>query len=64
MSGLTPLAHRIDAVIDGAVYDGRIVGTVVLVTQNGERAYARAAGHATVRRALRRRSTRSSAWPR
>ena len=46
MSGLTPLAHRIDAVIDGAVYDGRIVGTVVLVTQNGERAYARAAGHA------------------
>jgi len=46
MSGLTPLAQRVDAVIDGAVYDGRIVGTVVLVTQNGERAYARAAGHA------------------
>jgi CubicO group peptidase (beta-lactamase class C family) len=46
MSGLTPLAHRIDAVIDRAVDDGRIVGTVVLVTQNGERAYARAAGHA------------------
>ncbi|SHE62629.1 CubicO group peptidase, beta-lactamase class C family [Kaistia soli DSM 19436] len=40
------LASRIDAVIDAAVGAGSIVGTVVMVAQDGDIAYARAAGHA------------------
>jgi CubicO group peptidase (beta-lactamase class C family) len=46
MLELERLAQRIDAVIDAAITEGRIVGTVVLVTENGEPAYARAAGQA------------------
>jgi CubicO group peptidase (beta-lactamase class C family) len=43
---LEPRAPRVDAVIDQAVAAGRIVGTVVLVSRNGVRVHARAAGHA------------------
>jgi CubicO group peptidase (beta-lactamase class C family) len=39
-------SRRVDAAIDDAVAAGRIVGTVVLVTQNGVPVYERAAGHA------------------
>lgn len=46
MSTPTRLAQRIDDVIDAAVDEGRIVGTVVLVRQNGAPTYVRAAGHA------------------
>jgi CubicO group peptidase (beta-lactamase class C family) len=46
MPVLESLVPRIDAVIDAAVDDGRIVGTVVLVAEDGVPAYARAAGHA------------------
>lgn len=42
----THLARRIDAVIDTAVEAGSIVGAVVMVAQDGDIAYARAAGHA------------------
>ncbi len=35
-----------DAVIDGALLAGRVVGAVVLVRHHGEPVYARAAGHA------------------
>lgn len=40
------LRARLDAVIDGAIAADRIVGTVVLVSRDGETAYARAAGMA------------------
>lgn len=40
------VAGRIDAVIDGAVAKGSIVGTVVLVARDGRPVYRRAAGHA------------------
>lgn len=40
------LEHRLDAVIDRAVADQRIVGAVVLVAQDGQNAYCRAAGFA------------------
>jgi len=40
------LAARIDAVIDAAVAESRIVGAVVMVAKDGAIAYARAAGHA------------------
>jgi CubicO group peptidase (beta-lactamase class C family) len=46
MPSVTPLVKRVDAVIDAALADGRIVGTVVLMTDNGVPVYARAAGHA------------------
>ena len=46
MPRLEPLAQRVDAVIDQAVAAGRIVGTVVLVSENGLPLYERAAGHA------------------
>jgi CubicO group peptidase (beta-lactamase class C family) len=46
MPGLDRLVQRVDAVLDAAVAEGRIVGTVVLVTENGVPAYARAAGQA------------------
>lgn len=46
MPMLESLVERIDAVIDAAVDDGRIVGTVVRVAEEGMPAYARAAGHA------------------
>ena len=39
-------AQRVDAVIDDAVAAGRIVGTVVLVAENGVPVYERAAGYA------------------
>ena len=37
---------RLDAVIDAAVAEERIVGTVVMVAEHGEIVYARAAGFA------------------
>lgn len=37
---------RIDAVMERAIRDGKIVGTVVIVTEDGETVYSRAAGHA------------------
>lgn len=37
---------RLDAVIDSAIRDGVIVGAVVLVAEDGEIVYRRAAGHA------------------
>jgi CubicO group peptidase (beta-lactamase class C family) len=40
------MQHRVDAVIDRALSDESITGTVVLVRQNGKSIYARAAGHA------------------
>src|ERR1700722_9037757 len=40
------MQSRIDALIDRAISDRKIVGAVVLVEKNGERAYARAAGFA------------------
>jgi len=40
------LEARLDAVIDRAVADQRIVGAVVLVAQDGQNAYCRAAGFA------------------
>lgn len=40
------IASRLDAVIDGAIAAERIVGAVVLLSRNGERIYARAAGFA------------------
>ena len=42
----TTLTERLDAVIDGAIAAERIVGAVVLVRQNGQPIYARAAGMA------------------
>ncbi|MFS8048771.1 serine hydrolase domain-containing protein [Rhizobium sp. BR 314] len=38
--------ERIDAVIEKAIVAGKIVGTVVIVVQNGETIYSRAAGYA------------------
>jgi CubicO group peptidase (beta-lactamase class C family) len=46
MPVLESLVPRVDAVIDAAVDDGRIVGTVVLVAEEGAQVYERAAGHA------------------
>lgn len=40
------LDDRLDAVIDAAIAENRIVGTVVFVSERGETVYARAAGHA------------------
>ena len=40
------LVGRLDAVIDAALADQKIVGAVVLVARDGELAYGRAAGHA------------------
>ena len=40
------LAKRLDAVIDAALAERRIVGGQILVARDGEVAYARAAGHA------------------
>ncbi|WP_210190018.1 serine hydrolase domain-containing protein [Ensifer adhaerens] len=39
-----PLSARLDPVIDRAIADKRIVGTVILVARDGEVVYARAAG--------------------
>ncbi len=39
-----PIESRLDAVIDGALAERRVVGAVVLVARNGEPAYRRAAG--------------------
>ena len=46
MPVLESLGQRIDAVIDAAVGAGRIVGTVVLVAEDGVPVHSRAAGHA------------------
>jgi CubicO group peptidase (beta-lactamase class C family) len=43
---LSPFALAVDAAIDQALSDRRIVGTVVLVSHRGEPVYARAAGWA------------------
>ncbi|MGO4842919.1 serine hydrolase, partial [Rhizobiaceae sp. 2RAB30] len=45
-SGDGALAGRLDAIIDGAVEKGTIVGTVVLVARDGRLVYHRAAGFA------------------
>ncbi len=42
----TAVAARLDAVIDQAVAESRIVGAVVMVAEHGAIAYSRAAGHA------------------
>jgi CubicO group peptidase (beta-lactamase class C family) len=44
--GEVGLRVRLDHAIDGALEDGRIVGTVVLVAKGGEIVYSRAAGFA------------------
>jgi len=46
MSFDSALAKRLDAVIDAALAERRIVGGQILVARDGEVAYARAAGHA------------------
>ena len=46
MAGTAPVRQAIDAVIEEAVEDGRVVGTVVLVWNHGTPVYARAAGYA------------------
>lgn len=46
-------AARLDAVIDAAIRDGVIVGAVVLVAEDGELVYRRAAGHADREAGLR-----------
>ena len=48
-------AARLDAVIDAAIRDGVIVGAVVLVAEDGELVYRRAAGHADREAGLRTR---------
>lgn len=45
-AGNAGLTERMDAAIDAAVAEDRIVGTVVVVAQGGEVVYARAAGMA------------------
>jgi CubicO group peptidase (beta-lactamase class C family) len=40
------LAQRLDAAIDAALNEQRLVGAVVMVSRDGELAYSRAAGHA------------------
>jgi CubicO group peptidase (beta-lactamase class C family) len=40
------LAQRLDAAIDAALDEQRLVGAVVMVSKDGELAYSRAAGHA------------------
>ncbi|TPG57636.1 serine hydrolase domain-containing protein [Ewingella americana] len=49
---LTHLPSRIDAVIDQALYDHRLVGTVVMVSHQGTLRYCRAAGLADRESAL------------
>ena len=44
MSKAATLTDRVDAVIDRAIAEKRIVGTVVLVNKDGKQIYARAAG--------------------
>lgn len=46
MAGKAPVRQAIDTVIDEALEDGRVVGTVVLVRAHGTPVYTRAAGHA------------------
>jgi CubicO group peptidase (beta-lactamase class C family) len=46
MAGEAPVRQAIDAVIEEAVKDGRVVGAVVLVRNHGTPVYARAAGYA------------------
>ena len=44
MSQVATLTHRVDAAIDRAITEKRIVGVVVRVNQDGKEVYARAAG--------------------
>ena len=44
MSKAATLSSRVDAAIDKAIAEKRIVGAVILVNQDGEEVYARAAG--------------------
>ncbi|WP_437915054.1 serine hydrolase domain-containing protein [Sorangium sp. So ce302] len=44
--GDEPLRRRLDAVVEAAIAEGRIVGTVVVVARDGEVVYRRAAGFA------------------
>ena len=46
MTAVSTLEGRLDAVVDQALADKRIVGAVVLAARDGETAYARAAGAA------------------
>ena len=46
MAGDAGVRQAIDAVIDEAVEDGRVVGTVVFVRDQGKPVYARGAGYA------------------
>jgi len=43
------LAKRVDAVVDSAIADNRLVGTVVLVLRDGQLVYHRALGWRTAR---------------
>jgi CubicO group peptidase (beta-lactamase class C family) len=45
-AGAAVMQQAIDAVVDAALDEGRVVGAVVLVQHHGEPLYARAAGHA------------------
>ena len=44
--GAAPVQQAIDTVVDKALAAGRVVGTVLLLTDHGEPVYARAAGYA------------------
>ena len=46
MASDSGMVSRIDAVVDAALAEKRLVGGVVLVADEGETVYARAAGHA------------------
>ena len=46
MASDSGMVSRIDAVVDAALAEKRLVGGVVLVADDGETVYARAAGHA------------------
>jgi len=64
MAGEAPVRQAIDAVIEKALEDGRVVGTVVLVWDHGTPVYARAAGYADREAASPWHSTPSSGGPR
>src|ERR1700689_2887819 len=44
MAPATTLGSRLDAALDAALAENRLVGAVVMVAKDGEVAYARAAG--------------------
>ena len=57
-----PLGQRLDAAIDRAIAEKRIVGTVVVVMQDGKVIYRRAAARPTARPVARWSPMRSSGW--